>query len=52
MRGEEASHYFLGGERVSLLCLSHVWLLVQEIYGFRFFSLIQHYKLGALMLQV
>lgn len=47
MRAEEASHDYLpGGEGVSLLCFSHVWLLVQAICGFRFFSLIEHYKLG------
>jgi len=45
-RAEEASHdYSLGSQGVSLLCFCHVWLLMQEICGFRFFSLIEHYKL-------
>lgn len=47
MRAEEASHnYLLGGEGVSLLFFSHVWLLMQEICGFTFSSLTEHYKLG------
>lgn len=39
-RAKEGSHDYLpGGKGVSLLYFSQVWLLMQEICGFRFFSL-------------